>query len=120
MSTILNVDDNMVNRKLVGTYLKRSKMFDTILEAEDGDIALEIINQNPNIDVLLLDIYMPKMNGFEVLNSLKEKNIDIYTIVLSTDDTQEEVVLDLGAKMFLSKPVKEAELISVLEKLNLN
>jgi len=117
MSKVIVIDDNMVNRTLAKTYLRRANIYSEILEAEDGDIGLQMIIEDEDIEIVLLDIYMPRMNGFEVLSSLKEKGISRKVIVLSTDDEQKEKVIEMGANEFLSKPIKEVELLEVLNKI---
>lgn len=94
-----------------------------ILEYEDYQVdyschskeAIESLKENP-VDVLLLDIQMPEMNGFEVLNWLKENRIDIKTIMISAHSSLENAVkaTKLGAFDFIEKPIdREKLLISV-------
>ena len=77
--------------------------------------AIELLKENPS-DVLLLDIQMPEMNGFEVLNWLKENQVDIKTIMISAHSSLENAVkaTKLGAFDFIEKPIdREKLLISV-------
>ncbi len=111
---ILVVDDDFINRKLIQAMLKRHpEMFSEIIEAENGSEALSILRKNSGIDLILLDILMPVLDGKEFLKIFRseEENKNIPVIVLSTDDTQKNTVLDLGAEDFIIKPINEDELI---------
>ena len=72
MSTILIADDEARIRRLVSDFLKRDGH--TILEAADGKAALELIeNRRPTLDLAILDVMMPGMDGFEVLREIREQ-----------------------------------------------
>ena len=71
MKKVLIVDDEITNRKLTFSFLQKlGYESDLILEAQDGQEALEKLRQE-DIGYVLLDIYMPNMNGLEVLNIIK-------------------------------------------------
>ena len=117
MAKILVVDDDMINRKLLNVLLKKSGYTD-IVEAGDGLEALEKIKSEP-IDMVLLDIVMPKMDGIDVLKTLKkEPNYAEYAhipvAILTTDDTKKNEALSLGACAVLIKPIKEPDLKALL------
>ena len=114
---ILVVDDNIVNRKLLKTYAKNIEGVEEIYEADDGDIGLQKFYEHQDtIGLILLDIYMPKMTGFEVLEELQKKEVSVPIIVLSTDDTQEDVIKQYGVH-FVNKPVKQNELLQKIENI---
>ena len=70
MSTILIADDEARIRRLVSDFLKRDGH--TILEAADGKAALELIeNRRPTLDLAILDVMMPKLNGFQVAQQVR-------------------------------------------------
>jgi len=120
MAKILVVDDDMINRKLLNVLLKKSGYTD-IVEAEDGLQALEKIKSD-NFDMILLDIVMPKMDGIDVLKTLKkEPNYAQYSnipiAILTTDDTKKAEALSLGACDVLIKPIKEPELKTLLSSI---
>lgn len=102
---LLIVDDNPTNRDMLSRRLEREGY--TVAEAEDGRRALEMIAAN-KFDLVLLDILMPEMNGYEVLQQLKanEKWRDIPVIMISALDEIGSVVrcIEMGAEDFLSKP----------------
>jgi len=114
MATILVTDDSKFLRSLICKSLDTNKH--TILEACNGIECLQTItSQSP--DVLFLDLVMPEMDGFEVLERIQNTKIKIPTIVL-TADIQEGVAarcMDLGAMAYLNKPPKQDELLAALD-----
>ena len=102
---ILIVDDNEMNRDMLSRRLKRQEY--EVLMAEDGERALEMIQENP-IDLVLLDIMMPKLSGYEVLEEIKKnptmKHLPV--IMISAVDDLDSVVkcIELGAEDYLFKP----------------
>jgi len=111
---ILLVDDDVINRKLIRALLSHHKnMVESIIEASNGAEALELIGANPNINLVLLDILMPILDGkgfLKVFRS-KKKNSNTPVIVLTTDDSQKSEVLNYGADDVMIKPIKEEELL---------
>lgn len=102
---VLVVDDNEANRDLLARRVRRQGH--TVTVAEDGIRALELMGQEP-FDLVLLDIMMPKMNGYQVLEHLKhDPNLrHIPVIVISAVDDINSVVecIELGAEDYLPKP----------------
>ncbi len=116
---VLVVDDDFINRKLIQALLKRhSELIGEVLEAENGSEALSILKENSDVDIVLLDILMPVLDGKEFLKIFRSEPANAKTpvIVLSTDDTQKSTVLNLGAESFLIKPINEDELISLIKQ----
>ena len=74
--------------------------------------ALEIVNNNGDINLIFLDIVMPVMNGLEFIKIIRsnQKYSHIPVIILSTDDTKKSEILTLGADGFLRKPIKEDDI----------
>ncbi len=115
---VLYVDDDIINRKLLKNILKKHpKVYET-LEAKDGKEALEVLNKNPDVDFVLLDIIMPRLDGIETLKYMKRdpRFSQIPVIVLSTDDTQKSRAIDAGANDFINKPIKERDLSQKIER----
>jgi len=116
---VLIVDDDFINRKLISTLLKKhSDIIGNMIEAENGSEALGILREDKSINLILLDIMMPILDGKEFLKIFRsdEENNSIPVIVLSTDDTQRTTVFNYGADAFLLKPIKENELIPEIKK----
>jgi putative two-component system response regulator len=116
---VLIVDDDFINRKLLQALLKKypDVIRDTV-EAENGSEALTAIKENTDIDLVLLDIIMPVLDGKEFLKIFRSDSVNssIPVLVLTTDDTQKSTIFDLGADDFLLKPINEDELISKIRK----
>jgi putative two-component system response regulator len=106
---VLIVDDDFINRKLLQTLLKKNPAVTDMVEAENGSDALDKLKRDTDIDLILLDIMMPIVDGIEFLKIFRSEmsNSHIPVIVLSTDDTRKTEVFDNGANDFIRKPVKE-------------
>ncbi|MBT8344434.1 MAG: response regulator [Sulfurovum sp.] len=106
---VLVVDDDFINRKLMQTLLKKNPSVADIVEAENGSDALDKMKKDPSINLILLDIMMPIVDGIEFLKIFRSdmSNAHIPVIVLSTDDTRKSEVFDNGANDFLRKPVMQ-------------
>jgi len=115
---VLVVDDDMINRMLLKTLLKKNAKVTDIIEAENGSDALNKMKQDPEIDLILLDIMMPIVDGIEFLKIFRAdmQNAHVPVIVLSTDDTRKTEVFDNGANDFIRKPVKEEALFAKIEQ----
>ena len=115
---VLVVDDDFINRKLLQTLLKKNPTISDIVEAENGSDALDKLKNDSDIDVILLDIMMPIVDGIEFLKIYRsdKKNENVPVIVLSTDDTRKNEVFDNGANDFLRKRIKEELLFEKLKQ----
>ena len=104
-SHLLVVDDNKGNRDMLSRRLRHEGY--AVETAEHGRKALEVIKSQP-IDLVLLDVMMPEMNGYEVLEQLKadRNRRDIPVIMISALDEIESVVrcIEMGAEDYLPKP----------------
>ena len=109
---VLVVDDDFINRKLLQTLLKKNHSVTEVIEAENGSDALDKLKKDSNVNLILLDIMMPIVDGIEFLKIFRSDmaNAHIPVIVLSTDDTRKTEVFDNGANDFLRKPIKEEQL----------
>ena len=115
MTKVLVVDDEETMRMLITETLALEDY--EILEATNGEAALEII-QSESPDIILLDLMMPKMDGYEVINNLKEKELlsESKIIILTAKGQQKEKELALkhGADDFLSKPFSPMGLLDLV------
>ena len=108
MSTILIADDEARIRRLVSDFLKRDGH--TILEAADGKAALELIeNRRPTLDLAILDVMMPGMDGFEVLREVREqesgeKHLPVMLLTARAEDADQVRGLEGGADDYVTKP----------------
>lgn len=115
---VLVVDDDFINRKLLHTLLKRNAKVIDITEAENGSDALDKLRKDSSINLILLDIMMPIVDGIEFLKIFRADTVNdnVPVIVLSTDDTRKTEVFDNGANDFLRKPIKEEQLFTKMDQ----
>lgn len=115
---ILAVDDDFINLKLISSMLKRNVNVDMIVEATNGLDALNLLKTEANIDLILLDIKMPVMDGIEFLTNLQSmpEFQKLPVIVLTTDETRKNEAFDRGAFDFLVKPIRDHDLSSKIQK----
>ena len=112
-TVVLVVDDNQQNRELLQAYLEDVDCY--TVAANDGLEALEILAKDPP-DLVLLDVMMPKMSGFEVCRRIKNnpKTTDIPVIMVTALNEFGDIErgIDSGTDDFLSKPVNKLELLT--------
>ncbi len=109
---VLVVDDSDVLRKITVFNLKKMQM--DVEEAVDGIDGLEKMREwHP--DVVILDIMMPRMDGFTVLKEMKKddqiRNIPVIVLTAKGGQDDEEIALSLGAKKVMTKPFSPTQLI---------
>lgn len=114
--TILIVDDVYLNIVLVEKMLKRYNF--NVKSATGGEQALEIVSEEKP-SLILLDLMMPNMDGFEVLNILRKKpeTKDIPVVILSALNSEADIKrgLDAGANGYITKPVIMSRLIEAVK-----
>lgn len=114
---VLLVDDERENRELVSTILDLCG-YESI-QAGSGAEALQLLTENP-VDIILLDIMMPDMDGYEFCRQLKQsKNLTHIPIIMLTalvDEASRRKSFEVGANDFISKPFKMDDLIGKIEK----
>ncbi|HBN22467.1 MAG TPA: signal protein [Holosporales bacterium] len=116
--SVLIVDDDVKNTLSLSMALKGYEM--NILTAENGDVALQQLEENLEIDLVLTDLMMPIKDGYETIKSIRsmEKHINLPIIVLTantTSDTRTKCI-NLGASDLLTKPIHIEPLISLLKQ----
>ena len=113
---LLLVEDSTQLNKALSTILKRNSF--VVDSAYDGEEALLFIEQY-TYDIIVLDVMMPKLNGFEVLKILRDKGIETPVIMLTAKSTVEDKIngLDLGADDYLAKPFNTEELLARIRAL---
>jgi DNA-binding NtrC family response regulator len=114
-TTILVVDDELMMRKLVEKILSRDGY--RVLQAENGADALELLKQE-RVDIIVSDINMPTMNGFDLLRTVKQKYPAISMIMMTAygDTYSVKDALLLGADEYLTKPFKTHEMTLIVER----
>ena len=116
-ATILEVDDNELNRKLIKEFFNNTSV--SILEAENGQVALDMVNQYEP-DLILLDIKMPWMDGYEVLKHLKSdartKNTPVIALTASAMKKDKEKIMRAGFNGYLKKPIEQSGLFKELTR----
>ena len=114
--TILIAEDY----SLIFTYLKLllGKLGYNLIHAENGQQAVETVTNNTTIDIILMDVEMPVMNGLEATVQIREINNTIPIIALTGHEMDEYVqnVLNAGCNEYLSKPIDEKVLFNILDK----
>ncbi|MBE0494935.1 MAG: response regulator [Campylobacterales bacterium] len=117
--TILSIDDDVINLKLISSLLKKNVHVKEIIEAKNGLDALTILDNTSTVDAILLDIKMPIMDGLEFLDNIQSRPhlVSIPVVVITTDETKKREAVDKGAFDFLVKPIREVELSQKIEKI---
>ena len=102
---ILVVDDHFLIREALRGFLKRLESNATILEAVNGQQAVQFVAEHPDIRLVLLELNLPDRDGFSVLCELRERHPTISVVVLSARQDRDSVTraLDLGALGFIPK-----------------
>lgn len=108
--TILIVDDEVLIRNVIKEYLLNEGY--KVLEAKDGFDALRVISDN-KVDLIVLDIMMPKMDGFTCLSEIrKTKNISVIMLSARKEETDKLNSFDLGVDDYVTKPFSPKELVA--------
>ncbi|MCI8488664.1 MAG: response regulator transcription factor [Lachnospiraceae bacterium] len=111
---ILVVDDESRMRKLVRDFLIRDNF--EVLEAGDGEEALDMFYRDKDISLIILDIMMPKINGWEVCREIRETSkVPIIMLTAKGDENDELQGFDLGVDEYISKPFSPKILVARVE-----
>ena len=120
MSKIMLVDDNEVIIDLYERTINKIPGVEVAAIAKNGEEAIEILeNQVGNIDLIILDIVMPKKDGIDVLKFMKENNINKKIIVITSCNSELTIrsVTELGANYYILKPIDVNTLIDKIKEL---
>ncbi|HAB95127.1 MAG TPA: DNA-binding response regulator [Lachnospiraceae bacterium] len=111
---ILVVDDEARMRKLVSDFLTK-KGFD-VLEAADGEAAMDYFYSDKDIVLVILDVMMPKMDGWQVLREIRESSqVPVIMLTARTDERDELKGFDLGVDEYVTKPFSPRTLVARVE-----
>ena len=120
-NTIMIIEDSEIDRKVLSHVLCSNY---SIIEAKNGAEALELLKlRKDELSLIILDLMMPVMNGFEFLEKTKEiENFDIPVVVVTADENVENIykALDLGAISILPKPYNTEKLLQKIKEAILN
>jgi CheY-like chemotaxis protein len=116
LSTVLIAEDDDTNKLVLQTMLKN--LAPDFLLASTGKEAIEICRNNKNIDLILMDIRMPELNGYEATRQIREFNKDVLIIAQTayglTGDR--EKAIKTGCNDYIAKPIKNEELLALIRK----
>lgn len=116
VTSVLVVDDAAFSRRMLRKYLEAEGC--NVLEATNGQQALEMVQQHQP-DCILTDLLMPDVDGFQLLQILREQGWTIPIAIITADiqDTSRQRGVELGAAGFINKPVKENEVRRTVRQL---
>jgi len=113
---ILVAEDKDINFILFDEVLKSTGLI--LLRTRNGEETVEMCRNNPNINLILMDIKMPVMNGFEATRLIREfrSNLPIIAQTASAMSGEEEKALEAGCNDYIAKPISPKRLIKTIEK----
>jgi PAS domain S-box-containing protein len=113
---ILITDDDEASRKFLGILVKMCS--DNIVYAKNGYEAVRVFKDNPDINVILMDIKMPEMDGFEATRQIRQLNKEVIIIVQTafSDSSEQEKAKEAGCDDFISKPINKTKLNELMKK----
>ncbi|MBR1391421.1 MAG: response regulator transcription factor [Lachnospiraceae bacterium] len=111
---ILVADDESRLRKLVNDFLTKHDY--QVLEAADGEEAMDLFYSNPDLALLIVDVMMPKMNGWEVCREIRESSrVPIIMLTAKSDESDELQGFELGVDEYITKPFSPKILVARVE-----
>ena len=117
MYKVLIIEDDPMVAMINEQYIKRNKSFEIVGKCSDGASALDFLENNA-VDLLILDVFMPKMDGFETLRKIRNKQITVDAIMVTAANDRDslEEALHLGIVDYLVKPFTFDRFQMALEK----
>lgn len=109
--TVLMVDDEARIRKLVRDFLVKRDF--RVVEAEDGEKAVDLFFEDKNIDLIILDVMMPKMDGWEVAKTIRQySKVPIIMLTAKSEERDELKGFEIGVDEYISKPFSPKILVA--------
>ncbi len=113
---VLVVDDEARMRKLVKDFLTKKNY--TVVEAEDGEEALDIMYKDKDIDLVILDVMMPKLDGWQTCREIRKfSKIPIVMLTAKAEEMDELLGFELGVDEYISKPFSPKILVARIDAL---
>ena len=113
---VLIVDDDMRNIFALTAILERYKM--AVLYAENGKEGIETLKKNPQVNIVLMDIMMPEMDGYETMREIRKnprfRSLPIIALTAKAMKGDREKCIEAGASDYITKPVEPEQLISLM------
>lgn len=120
LNKVMVVDDSLLMHRMYDIIFMRYKGV-KVVHAKEGQEALGFLQQNPDIDLVVLDINMPVMNGLEFLSRLRNERIfaDLPVIIVTTEDKEKDTLrgLQSGARGYVKKPFHPTSLHALIEQI---
>jgi CheY-like chemotaxis protein len=114
--TVLIVDDDVRNIFALTTFLERSEM--KVVYAESGREGISQLQETPEVDVVLMDVMMPEMDGYETTRAIRDmakfKHLPIIAVTAKAMKGDREKCIEAGASDYIAKPVDMDQLLSLL------
>lgn len=118
-NNLLIVEDHELTRFGLKTTFEDVDYIDTIYEASTGEDAIEVFKNN-SINLIIMDLGLPKMNGIETTNAIRKLNSDVKIIILTSHNDEKEVLSSLkaGANAYCSKEINLSRLVQVVQSVS--
>ena len=104
---ILLIEDNPDDRELMMVALQESHLVNEVVTASDGEEAVALIEGVENFALILLDLRLPKLSGFEVLEAIRSRTRSVPVVVLTSSNEELDLIksYEIGANSYIRKPV---------------
>lgn len=114
--TMLIAEDDFISFELYKARLEELHL--NLLHAKNGQMAVDLVKENPHINLVLMDIRMPILNGYEATKKIREFNKEVPIIAQTAFAMipEQKTILESGFTDFLSKPVEEEKLFGLIKK----
>jgi CheY-like chemotaxis protein len=113
---VLIVDDDLRNIFALSSLLERQQM--QVLFAENGRDGIEVLEKDPSIEIVLMDIMMPEMDGYDTMRAIRRipkfKSLPIITLTAKAMKGDRDKCIAAGASDYITKPVDVAQLLSMM------
>ena len=113
--TFLIGEDELINYRLLEVILAKTKV--RLLHGNNGPETLRLFNENPHIDLILMDIKMPEMDGSDVTREIRKLNNKVPIIAQTAYALEEEKVksLEAGCNAYITKPIIKKDLLELID-----